>query len=84
MLFKLLNIPSNKTLYIKEFYFDTGFRKFVREHENANITDLLLQDVKDIPFPLKDAADQIKLSKKARLKIPEWGNNEEVYHRDHR
>lgn len=64
MLFKLLNIPSNKTLSMKEFYFDTGFRKFVREHEKANITDLLLQGVKDIPFPLKDAADQSNYQKR--------------------
>ncbi len=53
-------------------------QNFIHEHENADIRDLALKTSPNPAWPYPLILDQIKARQKAKIKIPEWLNHEEI------
>ena len=53
-------------------------KSFIKTHQNDEVTDLLLQAKKYPNLNIPDLALQIKARQKAKTKLPEWFENEEV------
>ncbi|MGK7396026.1 MAG: THUMP-like domain-containing protein [Candidatus Cyclobacteriaceae bacterium M3_2C_046] len=53
-------------------------KKFIKDHENHDPFKLSLQGHLFPDLPVKEIAEQIKARQKAKQKIPEWYNHEDV------
>lgn len=53
-------------------------KAFIKTHQNDEITTLLLQAKKYPNLPIPDLVLQIKARQKAKIKLPEWFENEEI------
>ena len=51
---------------------------FVKEHEQADLNQLILSHNKFPDIPVKEAVTQIQSRRKAKLKLPEWYKQEDV------
>ena len=53
-------------------------KAFIRDHENADIATLALKKPPKPDWPYADILDQIKSRQKARIKIPEWLDHDDI------
>lgn len=58
--------------------FSEAEKTFVKNHQNDEITNLLLQAKKYPKLNIPDLVLQIKARQKAKLKLPEWFENENI------
>ncbi|TYB76600.1 class I SAM-dependent methyltransferase [Bizionia saleffrena] len=59
---------------------NTKNQEFINNNLNSNITSLLLKEVKNTSFEIKELIAQIEAKKKAEKKLPTWFLAENIYY----
>lgn len=57
---------------------DPNIQAFIKSHENADIRDLALRKPPNLNWPYVTILDQIKARQKAKTKIPQWLEHENI------